>query len=42
VTRIGERRNGYGILVGKNMKEETYLKDLGVDGRLTFKLLVRK
>lgn len=33
----GEKRNGYGVLVGK-IEERNCLEDLGVDGRTMLKI----
>jgi hypothetical protein len=41
VTQKGEKRNAYGILVGKP-KEREGLKDIDVDGRIMLKLILKR
>jgi len=42
VTRVGERRGVYVVLVGGNLSKRDHLEDQGVDGRIILRWIFRK
>ena len=42
VARVGERRDAYGVLMGKNLKERDHLEEEGVDGTRVLKWVLKE